>query len=120
MPAITIHNLTKIYRNGVKALKSVSLDVAAGDFFALLGANGAGKTTLINILTGLVNKTSGRVKIFGYDIDTDAAKAKKFIGVVPQEFNFNMFVKVEDIVVTQAGDFVFESNIYFPGSSTIQ
>ncbi|OGX30384.1 MAG: ABC transporter [Omnitrophica WOR_2 bacterium RIFCSPHIGHO2_01_FULL_48_9] len=114
MPAITIHNLTKIYRNGVKALKSVSLDVAAGDFFALLGANGAGKTTLINILTGLVNKTSGRVKIFGYDIDTDAAKAKKFIGVVPQEFNFNMFEKVEDIVVTQAGYFGIERNIALP------
>ena len=114
MPAITIHNLTKIYRNGVKALKSVSLDVAAGDFFALLGANGAGKTTLINILTGLVNKTSGRVKIFGYDIDTDAAKAKKFIGVVQQEFNFNMFEKVEDIVVTQAGYFGIERNIALP------
>ncbi len=108
MSAISIENLTKIYRNGTRALKNVSLNVAEGDFFALLGANGAGKTTLINILTCLVNKTSGRVNIFDYDIEAVPEKAKKFVGVVPQEFNFNMFENVEDIITTQAGYFGIE------------
>src|SRR6185436_7631747 len=100
--------LVKTYRNGTKALKGVNLEVKEGDFFALLGANGAGKTTVIGILTDLVNKTSGSVKIFDYDIDRDFSKAKKLIGVVPQEFNFNMFEKVQDIVATQAGYFGIE------------
>ncbi len=103
--AITIQNLVKVYRSGTKALKGVDLEVKEGDFFALLGANGAGKTTVIGILTGLVNKTSGSIKIFDYDIDKDFNKAKKLIGVVPQEFNFNMFEKTQDIVATQAGYF---------------
>ena len=105
MSAITIQNLTKVYSNGTQALKNISLTVPRGDFFALLGANGAGKTTVIGILTGLVNKTAGQVKIFDYDIDKEFAKAKKSVGVVPQEFNFNIFEKVQDIIITQAGYF---------------
>ncbi len=105
MSAITIKNLSKTYSNGKKALHNVSLEIKEGDFFALLGANGAGKTTIIGILTALVNKTAGEVSIFGIDIDTDHAAAKKLIGVVPQEFNFSIFEKVFDIVVWQAGYF---------------
>ncbi len=105
MNALEINNLVKTYKTGTKALKGVSLNVAEGDFFALLGANGAGKTTIIGILTGLVNKSEGTVKIFGFDIDKDFESAKKCIGVVPQEFNFNMFENVLDIVVNQAGYF---------------
>ena len=105
MVAIDIQHLIKTYKGGTQALKDVSLQIATGDFFALLGANGAGKTTLINILTGLVNKTSGTVKVFGFDIDHQESNAKGCLGTVPQEFNFNMFEKVEDIVVNQAGYF---------------
>ena len=101
--ALTITNLTKVYDNGFEALKGVSLIVKQGDFFALLGPNGAGKSTTLGIVSSLVNKTSGNVKIFGYDIETDLVKAKTQLGVVPQEFNFNQFEKVFDIVVTQAG-----------------
>ena len=105
MNAIDIKVLVKTYRTGTKALKGVDLAVPQGDFFALLGANGAGKTTIIGILTGLVSKTSGTVEIFGHGIDNDFEAAKKCIGVVPQEFNFNMFEQVQDIVVNQAGYF---------------
>ncbi len=105
MLAIEMTDVVKTYKNGTKALKGISLSVHKGDFFALLGANGAGKTTLIGILTGLVNKTSGTMKVFGHDIDKDFSAAKNFLGVVPQEFNFNMFEKVMDIVVNQAGYF---------------
>jgi ABC-2 type transport system ATP-binding protein len=101
--AIEIENLRKTYAGGTEALKGVSLSVEEGDFFALLGPNGAGKTTLIGILTSLVNKTSGRAKIFDADIDTHKDLAKTYIGLVPQEFNFNIFEKVIDIVTTQAG-----------------
>jgi ABC-2 type transport system ATP-binding protein len=103
MNAISISNLYKTYSSGTKAVNNITLDVKEGDFFALLGSNGAGKTTTIGIMTALVNKTSGTVKIFDVDIDKDFDKAKTFIGVVPQEFNFNMFEKVLDIVVQQAG-----------------
>ena len=103
MNAISIHNLVKIYADGTQALKDISLDVVDGDFCALLGANGAGKTTIIGVITGLVNKTSGKVKIFDYDIDVQHIMAKKVIGVVPQEMNFSVFERVEDIVVNQAG-----------------
>lgn len=88
---------------GTEALKGVSLTVAEGDFFALLGPNGAGKTTLIGIVTSLLRKTGGTAKVFGVDIDQDRSLAKTYIGLVPQEFNFNIFEKVIDIVTTQAG-----------------
>jgi ABC-2 type transport system ATP-binding protein len=101
--ALAIKNLSKVYANGVEALKGISLSVEAGDFFALLGPNGAGKSTTIGILFSLVNKSGGSVKVFGVDIDTDFALAKKNIGIVPQEFNFNMFECVIDIVATQGG-----------------
>ena len=103
MSALTIRNLTKTYANGVQALKGIDLEVKKGDFFALLGPNGAGKSTTIGVISSLVNKTGGDVSIFGYSLDTQRSLAKKQIGVVPQEFNFNQFEKVFDIVVTQAG-----------------
>lgn len=104
-PAVKIEHISKVYSNGVHALKDVNLTIEKGDFLALLGYNGAGKTTLIGILTGLVNKSSGQAAIFGYDITTEANNAKNMVGVVPQEFNFNIFEKVIDIVVNQAGYF---------------
>lgn len=101
--ALTIKGLRKTYGNGVAALKGVSLEVEEGGFFALLGPNGAGKTTLIGIVSGLVNKDAGEVRIANLSIDEEPAKAKLHIGVVPQEFNFGIFEKVEDIIVDQAG-----------------
>ena len=112
-PALAIENLRKTYRNGHVALKGISLEVQQGDFFALLGPNGAGKTTAIGIVTSLVNKTSGRVTIFGHDLDTDLAAAKSCIGLVPQEFNFNVFEPVEEILVNQAGYFGIERKTGF-------
>ena len=103
IPALTIENLTKEYGSGLKALKGISLEVQQGDFFALLGPNGAGKSTTIGIICSLVSKTSGRVSVYGTDIDVDFAGAKKNIGIVPQEFNFNMFETAFDIIVNQAG-----------------
>ncbi len=103
MQALSVRGLTKTYKNGVQALKGVDLDVAQGDFFAMLGPNGAGKTTLIGIVTTLVNKTSGKVSVFGHDLDTDLEAAKSCIGVVPQELNLNFFETPETIVVNQAG-----------------
>jgi ABC-2 type transport system ATP-binding protein len=101
--AITIKNLRKTYQNGVEALKGVDLSIEEGDFFALLGPNGAGKTTLIGILTSLVTKSDGEAMIFDASIDTEASHAKTYIGLVPQEFNFNIFEKVIDIIAGQAG-----------------
>ncbi|MGC3144797.1 ATP-binding cassette domain-containing protein, partial [Enterococcus faecalis] len=92
-----------VYASGVEALRGIDLTVAEGDFYALLGPNGAGKSTTIGIVTSLVNKTSGKVKIFGYDLDTEMVPAKQQIGFVPQEFNFNPFETVQQIVVYQAG-----------------
>ncbi|CAI8157659.1 MAG: Daunorubicin/doxorubicin resistance ATP-binding protein DrrA [Cellvibrionales bacterium UBA7375] len=101
--ALQIENLAKTYDNNFKALKGIDLEVKEGDFFALLGPNGAGKSTTIGIICSLVRKSSGRVKIFGIDIDEDFSAAKQFVGVVPQEFNFNQFEKPIDILITQAG-----------------
>ena len=102
-PALQITQLTKEYDDGFVALKGIDLNVAEGDFFALLGPNGAGKSTTIGIICSLVRKTAGSVTIFGHDIDADFSSAKQFIGVVPQEFNFNQFEKPIDILVNQAG-----------------
>ena len=101
-PALSIRGLTKTYGTH-QALKGIDLDVAEGDFFALLGPNGAGKSTTLGIISSLVNKTAGKVEIFGRDIDRDFSRAKFDIGVVNQEFNFNQFEKVEDIITAQAG-----------------
>jgi len=103
MVALSISNLCKIYNSGLEALSGVTLDVQEGDFFGLLGPNGAGKTTIIGIITSLVTKSSGTVKVFGVDIDNDFPAAKRLIGVVPQEYNFSIFEKVQDIVTQQAG-----------------
>jgi len=111
MHALSVKGLTKTYKNGVKALKGIDLDVEEGDFFALLGPNGAGKTTLIGIVTSLVNKTAGSVNVFGYDIDRDLDRAKSCIGIVPQEINFNMFESPETIVVNQAGFYGVERGV---------
>ncbi len=102
-PALDVSELKKTYSGGFSALKGIDLRVQQGDFFALLGPNGAGKSTTIGIVTSLVRKTQGQVKIFGIDIDKDFSTAKQSIGVVPQEFNFNMFEKVKDIITNQAG-----------------
>ena len=101
--ALEIQALEKVYASGVKALKGINLSVRKGDFFALLGPNGAGKSSTIGIISSLVTKTSGTVKIFGIDIDRDFNEAKRQIGVVAQEINFSPFEKVRDIVLTQAG-----------------
>lgn len=101
--ALEITDLKKVYDTGVEALRGINLSVEEGDFYALLGPNGAGKSTTIGIITSLVNKTSGNVKVFGYNLDTDLVLAKQQIGLVPQEFNFNPFETVQQIVVNQAG-----------------
>ncbi len=103
MTALSIDNLRKTYKGGVQALRGISLEVEKGDFFALLGPNGAGKSTAIGIICSLVNKTSGQVKVAGYCLDRERAQVRRQIGLVPQEFNFNQFEKVFDILVTQAG-----------------
>ncbi|CNF10332.1 ABC transporter ATP-binding protein [Yersinia nurmii] len=101
--ALELTQLTKTYAGGVQALRGIDLRVEAGDFYALLGPNGAGKSTTIGIISSLVNKTSGQVQVFGYDIDKDIVNAKRQLGLVPQEFNFNPFETVLQIVITQAG-----------------
>ncbi len=103
MLALDIQQLRKTYQGGVEALKGIDLAVEEGDFYALLGPNGAGKSTTIGIISSLVNKSAGSVKVFGYDIDTQLEQAKAQIGLVPQEFNFSQFEKVQQIVVQQAG-----------------
>ena len=103
MHALELRQLRKTYPSGVEALRGIDLRVRQGDFFALLGPNGAGKTTAIGIITSLVNKTGGNVSVFGYDLDRQREAAKACIGVVPQEFNLNMFEKCSNILINQAG-----------------
>ena len=103
MKALEIDNLCKTYRNGFQALSGVNLDVSTGDFYALLGPNGAGKSTTIGIICSLINKTSGKVKVYGVDLDENPAAARMHIGLVPQEFNFNIFEPVGEILINQAG-----------------
>ncbi|WP_018173913.1 MULTISPECIES: ABC transporter ATP-binding protein [unclassified Thioalkalivibrio] len=102
-PALEIRGLRKTYKNGFEALKGIDLEVAPGSFFALLGPNGAGKSTTIGIITSLINKTAGEVRVFGHDLDRDQQSVKRSIGLVPQEFNFNNFEPIGEIVVNQAG-----------------
>ncbi|HEA4215708.1 TPA: ABC transporter ATP-binding protein [Legionella pneumophila] len=103
MHALEIKQLSKTYSNGVEALKGIDLTVNTGDFFALLGANGAGKSTTIGLITSLVNKTSGNIKIYGFDLDAYPEKAKSCLGLVPQEVNLNIFENCEQILLNQAG-----------------
>ena len=103
MKALSIQNLTKTYANGNEALKGIDLSVEEGEFYALLGPNGAGKTTAIGIISSLVNKSGGEVEIFGHNIDTDIEAAKSCLGIVPQEINLNLWEKVGNIVLNQAG-----------------
>ncbi|MBE8734851.1 ABC transporter ATP-binding protein [Aeromonas veronii] len=103
MNALEISGLKKTYQGGVEALKGIDLTVRQGDFFALLGPNGAGKSTTIGVISSLVNKSAGKVKVFGYDIDSALEQAKAQLGLVPQEFNFSQFEKVIQIVTHQAG-----------------
>jgi len=105
MKALSIKNLRKTYKGGLDALKGINLDVEEGDFFALLGPNGAGKSTAINIISSLTTKSSGQVEILGVDIDQNHSLAKKQLGVVGQEVNFNQFEKVSNIIINQAGYF---------------
>ena len=103
MDALVIEDLHKVYKNGIVALKGIDLTVAEGDFYALLGPNGAGKTTAIGIITSLVNKTRGRVEVFGHDLDREREAVKACIGVVPQEVNLNMFERNSNTLINQAG-----------------
>jgi ABC-2 type transport system ATP-binding protein len=119
MNALTVSNVKKKYATGPEALKGVSLEVPAGDFFALLGPNGAGKTTLIGIVSGLVTKTEGSVKVFDFDIDKDPEKARTMIGVCGQEVNFNPFEKPLDILVNQAGYYGIPRSVAIPRAKKI-
>ncbi len=111
LPALKISGLTKTYKGGFQALKGIDLTVQQGDFFALLGPNGAGKSTTIGVITSLVNKTAGSVTVFGHDIDQELEAAKSFIGLVPQEFNFNQFEPLMKILVNQAGYYGVERKV---------
>lgn len=117
--ALEISQLHKTYGNGFTALKGVDLHVQQGDFFALLGANGAGKSTTIGIISSLVNKTSGGVKVFGHDLEKERGLVKSFIGLVPQEFNFNVFEPVEEILVNQGGYYGISRQEAFSRAETI-
>ena len=103
MYALEVNDLRKTYKNGLQALKGISLRVEEGDFFALLGHNGAGKSTLIGIISSLVNATSGEIRLFGTSVQRERSKAMSFIGLVPQELNFNQFEMPIEVVANQAG-----------------
>jgi ABC-2 type transport system ATP-binding protein len=113
MKALSIEDLHKQYAGGVMALKGVSLEVEQGDFFALLGPNGAGKSTMIGIISSLVNKTRGKVSVFGHDLDSELESVKSCIGLVPQEFNFGVFEKVVNIVANQGGYYGLSRELAF-------
>lgn len=110
--ALSVKQLTKVYsNNGLTALKGINLEVNQGDFFALLGKNGAGKSTSIGIICSLIKKTSGKVFVFGHDLDKELAKAKSLIGIVPQEINFSLFEKISNILINQAGYYGIKKEI---------
>jgi ABC-2 type transport system ATP-binding protein len=117
--ALVIDKLEKTYADGTKALGGVSITVPTGDFYALLGPNGAGKTTLIGIVTGLVNKTGGSVKVFGVDIAKEPEKARTLIGVVPQNLNLDFFAKSIDILVNQAGYYGIPRSVAIPRAEEV-
>ncbi len=112
--ALSIRDLRKTYAGGTEALKGVSFDMPRGDFLALLGPNGAGKTTIIGVVTGLVTKTGGKVAVFGEDLDRHPERARRHVGVVPQELNFNIFERVIDIIVNQAGYYGLPRRLAIP------
>ena len=114
MYALEVNNLKKTYANGVEALKGISLNIEEGDFFAFLGPNGAGKSTLIGIISSLVNSSSGEVKVFGTSVQQQRSKAMSYIGLVPQELNFNQFEKPLEIIVNQAGYYGIDRNTALP------
>ncbi len=116
--ALSIRGLEKTYKNGVSALRGIDLDVAQGDFFALLGPNGAGKSTAIGIVCSLVNRTAGSVAVFGHDLAGDEPSAKSCIGLVPQEFNFNVWEPVIEILVNQAGYYGIARRLAFRRAET--
>ena len=118
VPALAILDLKKTYANGLEAVRGIDLDIAEGEFFALLGPNGAGKSTTIGIVCSLVRKTGGSVRVFGRDIDTELTAAKRCIGLVPQEFNFNQFEPVAEIVVNQAGYYGIPRDLAFRRAET--
>ena len=118
-PALLIDNLTKVYSNGHKALHGINLEIPHGDFFALLGPNGAGKSTTIGIITSLIKKTEGDIKIYGIDIDKNFVKAKTFIGLVPQEINFNTFEPISEILTNQAGYYGVLRHMAIPESEKL-
>lgn len=103
MIALSLHSVHKTYRSGYEALRGINLTVQAGEFYALLGANGAGKSTTLGIISSLVKKTSGQVRIFGLDMDQQPMQCKCCLGLVPQEFNFNMWEPIGEILINQAG-----------------
>lgn len=103
LPALSIRGLTKTYKTGVTALQDIDLKIEQGDFFALLGPNGAGKSTTIGIVSSLINKTGGEVRVFGKDIDRELEAAKSYLGLMPQEINLNVFEKVQQVLIHQAG-----------------
>ena len=111
MYALEVNNLKKTYASGVQALKGISLNVNEGDFFALLGPNGAGKSTLIGIMSSLVNSSSGEIKVFDASVQKDRSRAMSYIGLVPQELNFNQFEKPVEIIVNQAGFYGIERKV---------
>jgi ABC-2 type transport system ATP-binding protein len=116
--ALVINNLHKTYRNGFEALKGIDLEVDEGDFFALLGPNGAGKSTAISIIASLINKSAGEILIYGHDLDREKDQAKSLIGLVPQEFNFNMWEPVVEILVNQAGYYGIPRKLAFQRAET--
>jgi ABC-2 type transport system ATP-binding protein len=118
-PALVIKELEKTYAGGTRALNGVSLTVPKGDFFALLGPNGAGKTTLIGIVTGLVNKTGGSVKVFGVDSAKEPERARTLIGVVPQNLNLDFFAKSIDILINQAGYYGIPRSVAIPRAEEV-
>ena len=115
--ALNIQNLCKVYPKDLRALDEVNLKVNSGDFYALLGPNGAGKSTLIGIISSIVNKTSGKVEILGIDIDKNHALAKKKMGIVGQEVNFNQFETVYQILTQQAGYYGLNKKVIKNNSS---